>query len=97
MRLWISLAVLAFMLLMAGNAFAAGKLEKKLIKDGWVKMSAMELQALKDFTASDGFGWAEYIDPSGSKFVTQEMSGILAKGTREITADAASVAPIPRT
>lgn len=50
-------------------------------------MTAMELKALKDFTASNDFGEADYIDPSGTKVVTQRMNGEINKGTREITAD----------
>ncbi len=87
MRPWISIAVLAFLLLTASNAFATGKLDKRLMKEGWVKLTAEELKALKDFTASDGFGWAEYIDPSGTKFVAQLRNGSIRKGTREIYAD----------
>ena len=48
-------------------------------------MTAKELKALKDFTVSNDFGEAEYIDPSGKKVVTRSMSGSIEKGTREIT------------
>ncbi len=87
MRSWISIAFLAFVLLTASNAFAAGKLEKRLMKQGWVKLTVKELQGLTDFTASDDFGWAEYIDPTGSMFVTRFLNGSIEKGSREITAD----------
>ncbi len=87
MRPWISIAVLAFILLTAGNAFAEGKLEKRLMKQGWVKLSMKELKALRDFTASDDFGWAEYIGPTGTNFVTRWQNGTIKKGSREITAD----------
>ncbi len=86
MRPWISVVVFAFVLLTT-NAFGEGKLEKRLMKEGWVKLTAEELKALKDFTASDGFGWAEYIDPSGTKFVAQLQNGSIRKGRREIYAD----------
>ena len=87
MKHWISISVLGFFLLTASNAFAEGKLEKRLMKMGWVKLTVTELQALTDFTASDDFGWAEYIDPSGSIFVTRSQNGNIDKGSREITAD----------
>ncbi len=87
MRPWISFAVLAFLLLTASNAFATGELEKRLMKEGWVKLTAKELKALKDFTATNDAGWAEYIDPSGTKVVTEWMSGDKNIGRREITAD----------
>ncbi len=87
MKTLISVAVLAFILLTASNAFAEGKFETMLMKEGWVKLTAKELTALKDVTASDDFGWAEDIDPSGTKFVLRGQSGNIKKGKREITAD----------
>ena len=87
MRPWISIAVLAFILLTASNAFAEGKLEKRLMKKGWVKLTVKELKALRDFTASDDFGWAEYVDPTGTIFVTRWQNGTIKKGSREITSD----------
>jgi hypothetical protein len=87
MKPWISIAVLGFILLTASNAIAEGKLEKRLMKQGWIKLTMKELKALRDFTASDDFGWAEYVNYSGSMFVTRLQSGKVRKGTREITAD----------
>ncbi len=87
MKSWISIAVMGFILLTASNAFAEGSLEKRLMKMGWVKLTMKELQALTNFTASDDFGWAEYIDPTGSMFVTRYLNGSIEKGSREITAD----------
>ncbi len=87
MKPWISIAVLGFILLTASNAFAEGSLEKRLMKQGWVKLTMKELKALRDFTASDDFGWAEYVDPTGTIFVTRWQNGTIKKGSREITAD----------
>jgi len=87
MKPWISIAVLGFILLTASNTFAEGSLENRLMKQGWVKLTMKELKALRDFTASDDFGWAEYVDPTGSIFVTRWQDGTIKKGTREITAD----------
>ncbi len=87
MKSWISIAVLGFILLTASNAFAEGSLEKRLMKQGWVKLTMKELKALRDFTASDDFGWAEYVDPTGTMFVTRWQNGTIKKGSREIIAD----------
>lgn len=87
MKPWISIAVLGFILLTAGNAFAEEGLEKRLMEQGWVKLTMQELKALRDFTASDDFGWAEYVDPTGTMFVTRSQNGTTKKGSREITAD----------
>ncbi len=95
MKSLISFAVLAFFLLTASNAFAEGKIEKrlkiavakmekKLMKEGWVKLTTKDLMALKDVTFSDDYGGAEYIDPSGTKVVVRQMSGNIFKGRREI-------------
>ena len=59
-------------------------MEKKLMKEGWVKLTARDLMALKDVTASYHYGGALYIDPSGTKVVVRQMSGNNFKGRREI-------------
>ena len=89
MRTLISLGMAAFVLvfILSADLAAESKLEKRLMKEGWVKLTTKELKELKDFTASDGMGGAEYIDPSGTKVVTQSLSGNISKGKREITAD----------
>ena len=71
----------------ASLAAAKKDRERKLIKAGWVKLTATEIRALTNFTASDDAGWAEYIDTNGTKVVTQWLNGEISKGTREITAD----------
>jgi len=90
MKTLISLGMAAFVLGFVFSAdLAAGvkETEMMLIKQGWVKLTAKELKAMTNFTGSDCCGWAEYIDPSGTKFVTRFMNGVIAKGKREITAD----------
>lgn len=83
----IGMAALLLGTVLSADLVAAGKIEQRLMKQGWVKLTVQELMALKDFTASDDFGWAEYIGPSGATVVTQYQNGTTKKGTREITAD----------
>jgi len=90
MRTLFSIGMAAFVLVFTFSAdLAAGEkeLEKMLIKQGWVKLTAKELKAMTNYTGSDDISWAEYIDPSGTKFVTQWASGRIEKGRREITAN----------
>ena len=90
MKSLISLGMAAFLLgfVFSANLIAGEKeTEVMLIKQDWVKLTAKELKAMTNYTGSDDYGWAEYIDPSGTKFVTRRQSGNIAKGRREITAD----------
>jgi len=89
MRTLFSCVMAAFVLgfVFSAELIAEGKLEKRLVKEGWVKVTAKELKAMMNYTASDDYGWAQYIDPSGTKVVTQRTNGQIIKATREITAD----------
>jgi len=92
MKSLISLVMPVFVLgfILSADLVAGEKeTEMMLIKQGWVKVTAKELKAMTNYTGSDDYGFAEYIDPSGTKFVIRGQSGsIFGKGRREITADA---------
>ena len=91
MKTLFSFGMAAFVLgfILSADLIAGEKeTEKMLIKQGWVKLTAKELKAMTNYTGSDDYGWAVYIDPSGTKFVIRGQSGnIYGKGRREITTD----------
>lgn len=82
------MATIVFGFVFSADLLAGEKeLEERLVKEGWVKLTAKELKAMTNYTGSNDYGWAYYIDPSGTKFVTRAPNGNISKGRREITAD----------